>query len=332
MSGGNASTAELADRVLQSDRRALARAITLIESSRPQDRDSARELLEKLVPNSGASLRVGISGVPGVGKSTFIESLGNYLIDKGHKVAVLAVDPSSAVSGGSILGDKTRMEKLSQRTEAFIRPSPAGETLGGVARRTRETMFAVEAAGFDIVLVETVGVGQSETAVSSMTDMFILMLLPGGGDELQGIKRGIIELADMILVNKADGAMSLTAEQSVTDYRNALMFMHPRAANWEVPVEAISAIKGEQTEQIWGVVERYRESREAAGLIAAARSEQALSWMWNEIRNGLVERLKASPAVAAEVERLEQAVRDNTLSPTSAADELTQIFLRSAAS
>jgi LAO/AO transport system kinase len=288
-------------------------------------------LLEKLVPHSGQSLRVGISGVPGVGKSTFIESLGNHLIDKGHKVAVLAVDPSSAISGGSILGDKTRMEKLSQRAEAFIRPSPAGETLGGVARRTRETMLAAEAAGFDIVLIETVGVGQSETTVSRMTDMFILMLLPGGGDELQGIKRGIVELADMILVNKADGAMELTAEQSVTDYRNALTFMHPRAKNWEVPVEACSALKGEQTAHIWEVVERYRDSREAAGLIAETRSAQALNWMWNEIRHGLVERMKASPAVASEVERLEQAVRDNTLSPTSAADELTQIFLESGA-
>jgi len=331
MSGGKASTAELADQVLKGDRRALARAITLIESSRSEDRDAARELLEKLVPHSGNSLRIGISGVPGVGKSTFIESLGNHLIDQGHKVAVLAVDPSSAISGGSILGDKTRMEKLSQRTEAYIRPSPAGETLGGVARRTRETMLAAEAAGFDIVLIETVGVGQSETTVSRMTDMFILMLLPGGGDELQGIKRGIVELADMILVNKADGALELTAEKSVTDYRKALMFMHPRSANWEVPVEAFSALKGDQTAEIWEVVERYRESRAAEGLIAAMRSEQALNWMWNEIRNGLVERLQTSPAVAKEVARLEKAVQDNSLSPTSAADELTQIFLASAA-
>jgi LAO/AO transport system kinase len=324
MSGTNAS--ELAARVLEGDRRALAQAITLIESQRPEDRDSGRQLLEELVPHSGKSIRVGISGVPGVGKSTFIERLGNHLIDQGHRVAVLAVDPSSAISGGSILGDKTRMERLSQRTEAFIRPSPAGETLGGVARRTRETMLITEAAGFDVVLVETVGVGQSETTVSRMTDMFVLMLLPGGGDELQGIKRGIVELADLILVNKADGNMELTAEQSVTDYRKALMFMHPRSANWEVPVEACSALKGEQTEHIWETIQRFQSSRKSAGLIDTNRAAQAKNWMWNEIRNGLVERLKANPDVAARVKELEQAVITNQLSPTSAADELMDIF------
>ena len=324
MAGTNAS--ELAARVLEGDRRALAQAITLIESQRPEDRDSGRQLLEELVPHSGKSIRVGISGVPGVGKSTFIESLGNHLIDQGHRVAVLAVDPSSAISGGSILGDKTRMERLSQRTEAFIRPSPAGETLGGVARRTRETMLLAEAAGFDVVLVETVGVGQSETTVSRMTDMFVLMLLPGGGDELQGIKRGIVELADLILVNKADGNMELTAEQSVTDYRKALMFMHPRSANWEVPVEACSALKGEQTEHIWKTIQRFQSSRNSAGLIDTNRAAQAKNWMWNEIRNGLVERLKANPDVAARVKELEQAVITNKLSPTSAADELMDIF------
>ena len=265
-------------------------------------------------------------GVPGVGKSTFIESLGNHLIDEGHRVAVLAVDPSSAVSGGSILGDKTRMEILSRRPEAFIRPSPAGETLGGVARRTRETMLVVEAAGFDIVLVETVGVGQSETTVSRMTDMFVLMLLPGGGDELQGIKRGIVELADMILVNKADGNLQLTAEQSVTDYRKALMFMHPRAADWEVPVEACSAIEGNRTAEIWGLMQKFRTTMAADGRIESNRAAQARNWMWNEIRNGLVERLKADPRVAARAAELEQAVTDNRLSPTSAADELMDLF------
>ena len=318
----------LAKQVLASDRRALARAITLIESSRPQDREAARDLLELLVPHSGNSVRVGISGVPGVGKSTFIESLGNYLIDQGHRVAVLAVDPSSAVSGGSILGDKTRMENLSRRTEAFIRPSPAGETLGGVARRTRETMLAAEAAGFDIVLVETVGVGQSETTVSRMTDMFLLLLLPGGGDELQGIKRGIVELADLILVNKADGNLALTAEQSVTDYRKAMMFVAHRSDTWEVPVEAMSALSGERTAEVWKIVGDYRALRESKGLIATHRAEQSINWMWSEIRNGLVERLRATPAVASRVEELEQAVRENRLSPTSAADELMKIFIK----
>jgi LAO/AO transport system kinase len=325
MTGTDASA--LAERVLAGDRRALARAITLIESRRTEDRRAARLLLEKVVPHSGKSFRLGISGVPGVGKSTFIESLGNHLIDTGHKVAVLAVDPSSAVSGGSILGDKTRMERLSQRTEAYIRPSPAGETLGGVARRTRETMLIVEAAGFDTVLVETVGVGQSETTVSQMTDMFLLMLLPAGGDELQGIKRGIVELADMILVNKADGDLALTAEISVADYRKALMFMHPRSAGWEVPVEACSALSGEHTAQIWVTIEKFRDTRAAKGLIEANRSVQAKNWMWNEIRNGLVERLRAEPEVASRAAELELAVTENRLSPTSAADELMDIFV-----
>lgn len=324
MAGTDAS--KLAARVLEGDRRALAQAITLIESNRAEDRDSARVLLEHLVPHSGKSFRVGISGVPGVGKSTFIESLGNHLIDAGHKVAVLAVDPSSAISGGSILGDKTRMERLSQRHEAFIRPSPAGDTLGGVARRTRESMLIAEAAGFDIVLVETVGVGQSETTVSRMTDMFLLMLLPGGGDELQGIKRGIVELADMILVNKADGDMQLTAELSVTDYRKALMFMHPRSENWEVPVEACSALNGDQTAESWKTMQRFFDSQKEAGLIDTNRAAQARDWMWNEIRNGLVERLKGNPNVAARVQELEAAVTENRLSPTTAADELMDIF------
>jgi len=324
MAGTDAS--KLVARVLEGDRRALAQAITLIESNRAEDRASSRILLEHLVPHSGKSFRVGISGVPGVGKSTFIESLGNHLIDEGHKVAVLAVDPSSAISGGSILGDKTRMERLSQRHEAFIRPSPAGGTLGGVARRTRESMLIAEAAGFDIVLVETVGVGQSETTVSRMTDMFLLMLLPGGGDELQGIKRGIVELADLILVNKADGDMRLTAELSVTDYRKALMFMHPRSENWEVPVEACSALNGDQTAESWQIMQRFFDSQKEAGLIDSNRASQARDWMWNEIRNGLVERLKANPDVAARVKELETAVTENQLSPTTAADELMDIF------
>jgi len=325
MPGTDASA--LAGRVREGDRRALAQAITLIESNRTDDREAAKTLLAELVPHSGKSFRIGISGVPGVGKSTFIESLGNHLIDAGHKVAVLAVDPSSAVSGGSILGDKTRMERLSQRQEAFIRPSPAGQTLGGVARRTREGMLIAEAAGFDIVLVETVGVGQSETTVSRMTDMFLLMLLPGGGDELQGIKRGIVELADMILVNKADGDMKLTAELSVTDYRKALMFMHPRSANWEVPVEPCSALNGDQTAESWETMQRFFASQKEAGLIDKNRAAQARDWMWNEVRNGLVERLKANPDVAARAKELEAAVTDNQLSPTTAADELMDIFV-----
>ena len=326
MSGPDAST--LAEQVRSGDRRALARAITLIESNRPADKPDARALLEALVPDSGQSIRVGISGVPGVGKSTLIESLGNHLVDVGHRVAVLAVDPSSVISGGSILGDKTRMETLSRRSEAFIRPSPAGETLGGVARRTRETMLVAEAAGYDVVLVETVGVGQSETTVARMTDMFLLLLLPAGGDELQGIKRGIVELADLILVNKADGQLELAAEQSVADYRKAAAFMHPRADDWQVPVEPFSAPSGARTAEVWALVEQYRSQRNASGLIESTRAEQAINWMWGEIQNSLVEQLRADTAVKEQVHKLEMAVRDNQLSPTTAADELIELFLK----
>jgi len=277
--------------MLGGDRRALAQAITLIESTRPEDRQAAMKLLEKLAPRAGKSIRVGISGVPGVGKSTFIESLGNHLIDAGHKVAVLAVDPSSAVSGGSILGDKIRMEQLSRRPEAFIRPSPSGTTLGGVTRHTRETILVAEAAGFDVLLVETVGVGQSETAVADMTDMFILMLLPGGGDELQGIKRGIIELADLILINKADGDMKPAAGRSVTDYRNALEFLHSRSEHWQVPVESYSALEGSGIAEIWDIVQRYQTALSEAGEIEHNRANQAKAWMWSEIKDELVDDL-----------------------------------------
>ncbi len=314
--------------VIGGDRRALAQAITLIESTRPEDRRAALTLLEALVPRAGRSIRIGISGVPGVGKSTFIESLGNFLIDKGHKVAVLAVDPSSAVSGGSILGDKTRMEQLSRRPEAFIRPSPAGTTLGGVTRRTRETMLVAEAGGFDILLVETVGVGQSETAVSEMTDMFILMLLPGGGDELQGIKRGIVELADLILVNKADGDMLAIAQRSVEDYRNALHLLHPRSEHWQVPVEEFSAIEGSRTTAVWDIVERYRSALSVTGDLDQKRADQAKAWMWTEVTGELVDELMDDPNVKARVKQLENEVTAGKLSPTTAAQELIATFMK----
>ena len=314
--------------MLGGDRRALAQAITLIESTRPEDRQAAMKLLEKLAPRAGKSIRVGISGVPGVGKSTFIESLGNHLIDAGHKVAVLAVDPSSAVSGGSILGDKIRMEQLSRRPEAFIRPSPSGTTLGGVTRHTRETILVAEAAGFDVLLVETVGVGQSETAVADMTDMFILMLLPGGGDELQGIKRGIIELADLILINKADGDMKPAAGRSVTDYRNALEFLHSRSEHWQVPVESYSALEGSGIAEIWDIVQRYQTALSEAGEIEHNRANQAKAWMWSEIKDELVDDLKSDPDVKARVKQLEKKVTDGKLSPTVAAQQLIATFLK----
>ncbi|MBM3347404.1 MAG: methylmalonyl Co-A mutase-associated GTPase MeaB, partial [Betaproteobacteria bacterium] len=240
----NSDVEQLAKLVRTGDRRALGRAITLVESAHPQDRGPGNRLLELLAPRAGKSIRIGLSGVPGAGKSTFIEAFGLHIIGRGHRVAVLAVDPSSSISGGSILGDKTRMELLSRREEAFIRPSPAGQTLGGVARHTRETILLVEAAGFDVVIVETVGVGQSETAVADMTDMFVLLLLPAGGDELQGIKRGIVELADLVVVNKADGPLEAAAGRAAADYRNAVHYLRPRSRNWQVEVETCSALEG----------------------------------------------------------------------------------------
>lgn len=317
---------QLAAALVAGDRRALAQAITLLESSRPQDREPGNNLLAAVAPRAGQSIRMGISGVPGVGKSTFIEALGNYLIDQGHRVAVLAVDPSSALSGGSILGDKTRMEILSRRTDAFIRPSPAGGTLGGVARHTRETMLLLEAAGFDVVIVETVGVGQSETAVAEMTDMFMLMLLPGGGDELQGIKRGIVELADLVVVNKADGDLAAAAGRAAADYRNALGFLHPRHPDWEVPVTTCSALQDEGIQDIWATVEQFREAMSANGELQRARAAQAKSWLWDEIAEKLLERLNSDPEIGQRISELEDAVGAGETSPRVAAQELVERF------
>ena len=316
----------LAAELRAGDRRALARAITLVESAHPDDREPANRLLEILTPLAGKSIRIGISGVPGVGKSTFIESLGNYVIDRGHRVAVLAVDPSSALSGGSILGDKTRMETLSRRIEAFIRPSPAGGTLGGVTRHTRETVLLVEAAGFDVVIVETLGVGQSETAVAEMTDLFLLLLLPGGGDELQGIKRGIVELADLIVVNKADGDLAAAAQRAAGDYRSALRFLRPRSARWEVPVETCSALEGRGIDEIWTLIEQYRATMTASGDLGAARAAQARRWLWNETVESLMALLREDPRVRQRIQELEEAVAAGRVSPRVAARELVHNF------
>ena len=322
----NNDPAKLAKALLQGDRRALARAITLVESSRPEDREPGDELLQRVASHAGNSIRVGISGVPGVGKSTFIESLGNFLIDRGERLAVLAVDPSSALSGGSILGDKTRMEMLSRREEAFIRPSPAGRTLGGVARHTRETMLLLEAAGFSVVLVETVGVGQSETAVAEMTDLFMLLLLPGGGDELQGIKRGIVELADLVVVNKADGDLAAAAGRAAADYRNALGFLHPRHPDWEVPVNTCSAIENRGIEEIWSTIEHFRATMTDNGELTRARAAQALAWLWDETSEQLLTTLKNDPAIRQRVAELEEAVTSGRTSPRVAAHELVEKF------
>ena len=310
-------------------RRALARAITLIESTRADHQISAARLLETLMPHTGRSIRIGISGVPGVGKSTFIETFGNHIVNAGHRLAVLSIDPSSAISGGSILGDKTRMETLARRSEAFIRPSPAGHTLGGVARRTRETMLLCEAAGFDVVLVETVGVGQSETAVAEMSDLFMLLLLPGGGDELQGIKRGIMELADLMLVNKADGEMISVARRAAADYRLALRLFPARSPNWQVPVELCSALTGVGIPEAWDIVLKYRDALSASGEISARRAAQARTWLWSEIAESLMAALKAHPEVRHRLPQLEDAVMTGQLPPARAARQMLQTFLNS---
>jgi LAO/AO transport system kinase len=320
--------AALAEAVHGGDRRALARAITLIESTRRDDNAAASALLERLMPHSGRAIRLGISGAPGVGKSTFIEALGNHVIDQGHRVAVLTVDPSSAISGGSILGDKTRMETLSRRPEAYIRPSPAGRVLGGVARRTREALIRCEAAGFDVIFVETVGVGQSETRVAEMTDMFLLLLQPGGGDELQGIKRGIMELADLVLFNKADGDLQKLAGRTAAEYRNALRLLHPRSAHWQVEVQTCSAIARTGIAEAWDTVLRHQRALTDSGELAARRAQQARGWMWAEVQDSLIAGLREDPEVRRHLPELEAATSEGRLPAAAAASRLLEIYLK----
>ncbi|UCH75739.1 MAG: methylmalonyl Co-A mutase-associated GTPase MeaB [Rhodospirillales bacterium] len=317
----------LAGRIRAGDRRALAQGITLVESTRVDHRAVADTLLQILLPNAGGSIRIGITGVPGVGKSTFIEAFGLHVIGRDHRVAVLAVDPSSKRSGGSILGDKTRMPELSRNDAAFIRPSPAGETLGGVARRTREAMLLCEAAGFDVIVVETVGVGQSETAVADLTDLFVLLLLPGGGDELQGLKRGIVEMADIVLVNKDDGELSDVAQRAASEYRAALHLLGAGTPEWPVPVATCSALTGKGIDEAWIWVETFRATLEPTGAIAARRAAQARAWMWSEIREGLTETLVASPHVAACLPALEADVAAGRITPAAAARTLLETFI-----
>lgn len=321
------TTQNLVSDILDGDRRALAKGITLIESTRPDHRDLAANLLEVLMPATGTAFRIGISGAPGVGKSTFIEAFGNYLIDNGHRVAVLAVDPTSAVSGGAILGDKTRMQTLAVRDAAFIRPSAAGATLGGVTRRTRESLLLCEAAGFDIILVETVGVGQSETAVASMTDAFLLMLLPAAGDDLQGIKRGIMELADIILVNKADGEQRNMAFQTRADYRAALPFIQPRHRSWKPSVSTCSALEQQGMDEVWEKLQALRHALTDSGEWVLQRADQARSWMWSETAEILLTELREAPEVIALVSSLEARVRCGELPATVAARRLVQAYL-----
>ena len=323
----NTKIDSLAGKVRAGDRRALARAITLVESTRTDHRADADMLLAQLLPHTGDSIRLGISGVPGVGKSTFIEKFGLHVIGAGHRMAVLAVDPSSKRSGGSILGDKTRMPDLARKKNAFIRPSPAGGTLGGVARRTREAMLVCEAAGFDVMVVETVGVGQSETAVSDMVDMFLLLLLPGGGDELQGMKRGIIEIADLVLVNKADGDLLDEAQRTASEYANALHLLRPATANWTVTVQTCSAVTGDGIAETWATIGRYRDAMADNGEMAACRARQAQAWMWNDVGDSLLAALKAHPAVAGRLAEFEAKVMAGEMAPATAARALLAAFL-----
>jgi LAO/AO transport system kinase len=314
---------ELARQVVDGDRRALARAITLVESTRADHRAEAEALLAEVLPAVGGAVRVGISGAPGAGKSTFIEALGTHLVASNiqggdHRVAVLAVDPSSTRSGGSILGDKTRMEQLSRRPDTFIRPSPTGGTLGGVARRTREAMLCCEAAGFDVVFVETVGVGQSEVAVSAMVDVFLLLLAPAAGDELQGVKRGIVELADLVVVNKADGELEAAARRTAGDYANALHIVRP-TGSWTPRVLTSSALTGDGVGAVWDAIEEHQQVVFDNGERDRRRAAQAREWMWSEVTDTLLDRLRHDERVAALIAPLERDVEAGAISPAAAA-------------
>jgi LAO/AO transport system kinase len=317
---------ELERGVRAADRALLARAITLVESRAARDRDDAQALLARLLPATGGATRVGITGVPGVGKSTLIDELGMRLVGRGHRVAVLAVDPSSALSGGAILGDKTRMQRLSLEPNAFIRPSPSGLSPGGVARRTRETLLLCEAAGFDVVLVETVGVGQGEFAVAAMVDFFLVLMLPGAGDELQGIKKGVLELADAIAVNKADGDNLLRARTALGDLRAALRYLPRKRASWRTQVVTVSGQTGDGLDELWALVGEHRATLAASGELAALRDEQQRSWMWSLIGERLDAAFRAHPAVAAELATVEAEVLAGRVTPTAAADRLLAAF------
>ncbi|HMD63909.1 MAG TPA: methylmalonyl Co-A mutase-associated GTPase MeaB [Stellaceae bacterium] len=310
----------------QGDRRALARAITLVESSRPDHRQEAERLIEAVLPETAKAVRIGVSGPPGAGKSTFIERFGLEGIALGRQIAVLAVDPASKRGGGAILGDKTRMAELARAPDAFIRPSSAGDSRGGVARRTREAILLCEAAGFDTVLVETVGVGQAETAVAEIVDMFVLILPPAGGDELQGIKRGIVELADLVLVNKADGELAAAAHRSVADYASAMGLIRPPYSEWQVPVRAISALEGTGIRGVWDDVERFQAALERIGAWSQRRAEQARSALWSEIGNTLLDHFRTAPDVARRLTAVEEEVMAGSLTPTAAARQLLASF------
>lgn len=322
----NANLKVLADKILLGDRRSLARGITLIESVRDDHQDQALVLVETLLPHTGHAIRLGITGTPGAGKSTFIEALGIHVIGDDRKIAVLAVDPSSQRSGGSILGDKTRMQRLSLEKDAFIRPTPAGVTLGGVGRKTREAAILCEAAGFGLIMLETVGVGQSETAVADMVDCFLLLLAPGAGDELQGIKRGIVETADLVLVNKADGNLLPTANLVCADYRAALHLLRPASPVWTPKVLTCSALEGHGIDQVWQTIKQHRLALEQSGELGAKRERQHQSWFWSEIQAGLLDALRQDPTSALLMKDLEHQINAGKTLPPKAARRLINHF------
>ncbi|OMC12876.1 methylmalonyl Co-A mutase-associated GTPase MeaB [Mycobacterium sp. SP-6446] len=315
----------LAAAVRSGDRAALPRAITLLESTRPDHRDQAQQLLLTLLPDSGNAHRVGITGVPGVGKSTTIESLGMHLIDQGHRVAVLAVDPSSTRTGGSILGDKTRMARLAQHADAYIRPSPTSGTLGGVAKATRETVVLLEAAGFDVILIETVGVGQSEVAVANMVDTFVLLTLARAGDQLQGIKKGVLELADVVVVNKADGEHLADARIAARELAAAIRLIYPRETLWRPPVLTMSAMQGTGLTELWDTVERHRQVLADAGEFEARRRDQQVDWTWQMVRDTVLDRVLSNPAVRKIRADLERQVKAGELTPAMAAQRILDV-------
>ncbi len=320
----------LAAEVVDGRRSAIARAITLVESTRADHRERAQELLTMLLPRTGTASRVGISGVPGAGKSTIINALGKRLTTAGHKVAVLAVDPSSSRTGGSILGDKTRMPDLAVDDNAFIRPSPTSGQLGGVARATRESILIMEAAGYDVVIVETVGVGQSETLVAEMTDTFLLLALARTGDQLQGIKKGVLELADIVAVNKADGPHELECKRAARELSSALHLIGQPEGSWRVPVLTCSAETGAGLEELWKTVDRHQEALRESGELARRRGEQQVVWTWDTVRDRLLDRMHGDPAVRALIPATERAVREGSLPPSLAADRILEAFLRAA--
>ena len=316
------TTQDLADAIRNGDRAALPRAITLLESTRADHREQAQQLLLELLPDSGNAHRVGITGVPGVGKSTTIESLGMHLIEQGHRVAVLAVDPSSTRTGGSILGDKTRMARLAVHPDAYIRPSPTSGTLGGVAKATRETVVLLEAAGFDVILIETVGVGQSEVAVANMVDTFVLLTLARTGDQLQGIKKGVLELADVVVVNKADGKYLSDARSAARELKSAIRLIYPRETLWRPPVLTMSATEGTGLTEMWETVERHRQVLTDAGEFEARRRAQQVDWTWQMVRDTVLDRVLSNPEVRKIRADVERQVRAGELTPALAAQQI----------